>query len=156
MTKNHDRNNFDDSLSHTLQLLKNVTKFENSLSLVVTKVESATLRFGAPIQVSEQSVKNTSAKFLNEHREFLRQKGSNENKIQLIDASLRIDKHNDYPKISIFWRPTILGHLTRLIKWLKLVVIFVHHYLSIRRFLIKGQMILVSRYRHKVQLRLTD
>lgn len=109
VTKSHDRNNFDELLTRTMQLLKNFTQFENSVSLVVTKVRPVEIWYDELIDVTEESVKNTTAEFIIEHRRFLQMKGSSDSKIQLIDALLKQSSNDDYSKISIFWRPNRPG-----------------------------------------------
>ncbi|XP_055309665.1 uncharacterized protein LOC129573302 [Sitodiplosis mosellana] len=116
VTKGHDRKNFDELLARTVELLKNVTQFENSVSLVVTKVRPVEIWYDELINVTEDSVKNTTAEFINEHRGFLQKKGSSERKIQLIDALLEQSSNDDYSKISIFWRPNRPGPFNTIAK----------------------------------------
>lgn len=115
VTKSHSRSDFDELLSRATELLKRVNKFENSVSLVVTKVPSFKLRGRQNIEISENSVKNTSAEFISEHRSVLLGKGINEKKILLIDALL-LNSNNDYPRISVFWRPGDLGPFSNISK----------------------------------------
>lgn len=106
----YNRDDFDNLLSRTSQLIKNVKKFKDSVSLVVTKAPSIRVRGRTVIDIHEDSVKNSTAAFMAAHRMVLELRGSNENKISLIDALLENDSNDqDYPRISIFLRPTDVG-----------------------------------------------
>lgn len=109
VTKSYSRDGFDELLSRTTQLIKNVEPFKNSISLVVTKTPSFKIRGKKVIKISESSVKNTTVEFIRDHRTTLLEKGGSENKIQLIDFLLVQSPDGDYPKISIFWRPDDVG-----------------------------------------------
>ncbi|XP_055307695.1 uncharacterized protein LOC129571849 isoform X2 [Sitodiplosis mosellana] len=115
VTRGHSRSDFDELLSHATQLLKTVKPFENSVSVVVTKVPSLKMRGRRYVEIFEDSVKNTSAQFMSEHRTVLLEKGMNEKKVLLIDALLK-RPNEDYPKISIFWRPDNTGPLSKIPK----------------------------------------
>lgn len=104
------RNDFDKLLIHTTQLIKNVKRFENSVSLVVTKVPSFKIRGRRYFDITDESVEHVIAQFMRDHRAVLQAKGPNEqNKIQLIDSLLKQSNDGDYERISIFWRPNDVG-----------------------------------------------
>lgn len=106
------RDDFDNLLSRATELMKNIKRFANSVSLVVSKAPPFKMRGRNYIEIFEDSIKNTTAQFMSDHRSVLERKRSNENKIQLIDALLEhpLSSLNEYyPRISIFWRPNDAG-----------------------------------------------
>lgn len=109
VTDGNNRDDFDNLLSGALQLIKNVKRFENSVSLVVTKVPSFKMRGRQVIDIYDDSVKNTTVEFISAHRSVLHEKGANDRKIQLIDTLVKQSSDGDYPRISIFWRPNDVG-----------------------------------------------
>lgn len=115
ITNGHSTTNFDELLSRTTQLLRDVTKFKNSISLVVTKVPPGKIIGRHIIEIFENNVRNSSAQFIYEHRTVLLEKGMNDKKIQLIDALLE-RSYDDYPRISVFWRPDNTGSLSKMPK----------------------------------------
>lgn len=117
VTPTHDRQEFDRSLGHMVELFRNVDRFENSVSLVVSKAPSYYIRGTTVYEVTEESVRNSTAQFALEHRSVLEQKGSSEEKIQLIDALLmKSPDGNDHPRISVFFRPMASGPLSEIQK----------------------------------------
>lgn len=116
VTKGHDRQDFDNSLSRLSELVQNVTRFENSLSIVITKVPSYYISGEQIVEVLENSVVNATAQFMNEHRTFLQQKEPNGQKVQIIDALLKQSPNGDYPRISVFWRPMKAGPFDKIPK----------------------------------------
>lgn len=85
VTKGHNRDGFDRLLSRTTQLIKNVRHFQNSVSLVVTKTPSSFSKKKGKkfisVDIKDNSVKKSTVQFAREHRSFLEEKGSNEQKI---------------------------------------------------------------------------
>lgn len=79
VTQGHDRQDLDNSLSRLSELIQNVKQFENSISIVITKVPSFYIRGKNIVEVLENSVKNSTAQFVNDHRTFLQQKEPNGN-----------------------------------------------------------------------------
>lgn len=113
VVESENRVDFDNLLTQTTQLLKNIKHFKNSISLVVTKAESVKILRRKFITVTEDNVKNTTANFMLDHRstlekklltESLHNKKLIESKIQLIN-----DLVNNSSKISVFWRPDDTG-----------------------------------------------
>lgn len=109
VTKSYDRSDLDRLLTHATQLVKNIDRYKNSVSLVVSKTPSKRIKGEKLIDVHEDSVKRATAAFMREHRSILLSSRSNEKKIQLIDALLEVAPTGNYPKISIFWRPGAAG-----------------------------------------------
>ncbi|XP_031631520.1 uncharacterized protein LOC116345903 [Contarinia nasturtii] len=109
MTKSRNHFDLDKLLDSTTELIKNITNYSESLSMVVTKVPP---HYAINLMVSEESVKNTTAEYLIEHRTALEGRGSliNSEKILAINALLAIDSNNNYKKIAIFWKPPQLGN----------------------------------------------
>lgn len=116
VTATHDRQDFDRSLTRVVELAQNITKFEDSISLVITKAPSYYIRGREISEMSEESVKNSTAQFAIDLREVLKQKGSNEKKIKLIDTFLKQTLDGDYSRISVFWRPMEAGPFDKIIK----------------------------------------
>lgn len=88
-------------LAHATELIKNVDRYNSSVSLVVNNVPSYRELGGAGEEEPlDDSVKKRVAKFLNTYRRDLQENGLNERKIQLIDALL-----DEAPKVSVF-RPS--------------------------------------------------
>lgn len=120
VTEGHDRQDFDNSLTRLTELVQNVKRFENSISIVITKVPSYYIKGGSIAEVLESSVKNSTAKFITDHRSFLQQKGAGaEKKIQLIDALLKLTPTGDYPRVAVFWRPMKAGPFDKIGKMVK-------------------------------------
>lgn len=106
---------FDEVLSDTVALIENVPKFAESLSLVANMVP--------PLFGDVTSVKNMVAAFLNMHHTFINASEGpaelKEKKHQLIDIFLKQTKNgsvipNDYPRISVFWKPSRPGPLDKI------------------------------------------
>lgn len=93
---------FDNLLSRTVRLIKNIKQFEDSISLIVTKVDRSEMRHDCVENELGNSLKNSMAQFMIVHRSVLRQNGSNERKIALINALLKRSS-DDYPRILILW-----------------------------------------------------
>lgn len=109
VTKSYDRSDLDRLLTHATQLIENIDRYKNSVSLVVSKTPSKRIRGEKLIDVQEDSVKRATAAFMRKHRSILLSSSSNEKKIQLIDAILEEAPTGNYRKISIFWRPNAAG-----------------------------------------------
>lgn len=111
------RDDFDNLLSRSTELMQNIDHFRNSVSLIVSKAPPSYVIGRNIIDMLEENVKNSTVQFINEHRSFLNKKGLNDNKIknkiQLIDALLA-NQSNDCPKISVFWRPDDVGPFDQL------------------------------------------
>lgn len=89
-------------LTHTSKLIKNVDRYESSVSLVVAKVPSKWREYNWSLEKFENSVIVSTAKFL---RSLQLQNGLNgSGKVQLINALL-----TNAAKISVFWRPNAAG-----------------------------------------------
>lgn len=116
VTVGHDRQDFDALLTRTIELILNMERFENSVSIVITKAPSYYIKDGMVHEISNQSIKNSTANFMKAHRSVLQQNGSNEEKIRLLDALLTLSSDGDYPRISIFWRPMTAGPLSEIPK----------------------------------------
>lgn len=108
------RYDFDKLLSHTTQLVKNVKQFNKSFSMVVTRVGNFYIDDGNQIPVTVEDVRETTAEFLLEHREFLKTKQSSASKIELIDAILERSVDGRYPRISPFWKPHTVGRFDQI------------------------------------------
>lgn len=106
----HNRDGFDRLLSRTTQLIKNTKTYENSFSMVITKVPS----YKGHREIRDDNVKKSATVFMRAHRAILREKGSNAQKIYLIDALL--GQNTSYPQISIFWRPGDEGYFNKIDK----------------------------------------
>lgn len=115
VSQSSNRDDFDNLLSRSTELMKNVDHFQNSVSLVISKAISFKVLGRQIIDMFEENVKNSTVQFINEHRSFLIAKGLNEQKIKLIDALL-MKQSADYPKLSVFWRPNDVGRFDRLDK----------------------------------------
>ncbi|XP_055306114.1 uncharacterized protein LOC129570500 [Sitodiplosis mosellana] len=105
VTEGYNRDGFDKLLSGATQLIKNIERYKQSFSLVITKVPQSD-EFGELLDVD---VKSSAFDFIDKHRKFLQTKKLSEKKIQLIDALLEQNASGDYPRISIFWRPSQAG-----------------------------------------------
>lgn len=110
ITRGHNRDGFDRLLSRTTQLIKNTENYENSFSLVITKVPPYNRRK----EILDTAIKKSAAAFMRDHRATLQEKGWNEQKICLIDALL--GQSASYPRISIFWRPDDQGYFNTIPK----------------------------------------
>ncbi|XP_037039435.1 uncharacterized protein LOC119076658 [Bradysia coprophila] len=112
------RDDFDNLLSRATQLMKNVSRFENSISLVVTKAPSFKMRGRHYIDIYEDNIKNLTAHFMIDHRSLLETKGASRSKIQLIESvlgrSTPTSNSNYYPKMSVFWRPDEAGPFNKI------------------------------------------
>lgn len=109
VTNSYSRNAFDNLLSRTTQLIKNIQRFENSVSLVVSKAPSFKVRGRFVLDILDANVKNTTVEFIRSYRAVLPKNKESENKIQLIDSLLKQSPDGDFSKISIFWRPNGVG-----------------------------------------------
>lgn len=117
VTASYNRHDFDDLLSRTIQLFKNVKPLENSTTIVVTKVPSSRVSNKKYMEIYDTPIKNQVADFIKAHRKVLLEKGSNEKKIQLIDFILKQSPITlDYPQISVFWRPSESGSFDKINK----------------------------------------
>lgn len=105
VTEGYNRDSFDILLSRATQLIKNIERYKNSLSLVITKVPQHD-EFG---ELLDEDVKSSAVDFIRMHRKYLQTKQSSEKKIQLIDIFLGKSSNIDFEKISIFWRPLQAG-----------------------------------------------
>ncbi|KAG4066107.1 hypothetical protein HA402_010309 [Bradysia odoriphaga] len=112
------RDDFDNLLSRATQLMRNVSRFENSISLVVTKAPSFKMRGRHYIDIYEDNIKNLTVHFMIDHRSLLETKGASRSKIQLIESvlgrSTPTNNNDYYPKISIFWRPDEPGPFNKI------------------------------------------
>lgn len=109
VTEGYDRLDLDRLMTHATQLIKHIDRYKYSVALVVSKTPPVRIKGSKLIDVHEDSVKRTTAKYMRGYRTVLEQKGSNEEKIQLIEALSQVTS-NDVPrKISIFWRPNDAG-----------------------------------------------
>lgn len=97
-------NELDALLTHVMTLINDVDRYKNSVALVVTKVPQHWRKAEWSLETFEQSVKNSTVKFLRKHRSDLENSKMNYEKIQLIDAVL-----DGEAKISVFWRPNAAG-----------------------------------------------
>lgn len=117
VTKSHSRTGFNDLLASTTQMFKNISRFEDSVSLVITKVDPSKIVRGEII--TDLHVKRSTAQFITEHRLFLEAKGPAESdKIKLIDALLKQSSNGDYQKMSIFWQPKQIGPFNTIDKFI--------------------------------------
>lgn len=113
------RNNFDALLIQTTQLIKNVQKYKGSVSLVLTKVPPSKSWRGRVLDISDAFVKDITAKFITNHKAVLQETAPNEvEKILLIDSLLK-STSDDFPRISIFWRPNVVGAFDKIPKMIK-------------------------------------
>lgn len=99
---------FDRVLTLATKLIENVDRYNSSVSLVMTKVQSYWKKNEWSLETFEESMQNSTEKFLLSHRLKLEEKELeerlNEKKIELIDALLE-----KVSKISICWRPNAAG-----------------------------------------------
>lgn len=120
VTKGYDRFDFDRLLTHASQLITNIERYKDSVSLVVTKVPSYLIKGAKTYGVLEESIIQSIVSFAKEHRFALlrHEKECNKKKIQIIDALItnRGGNETDYPKISIFWRPNDVGPFNEISK----------------------------------------
>lgn len=100
------RDDFDNLLARTTQLIPNVTHFANSVTLVVSKVPPMT-EYGE--ELLDNDLRNLTVEFMDGHRAYLLQKGSSESKIELMNALSEKSADGDYHKITAFWRPNKIG-----------------------------------------------
>lgn len=100
------RQDFDQLLTRTTQLIPNVPYFADSVNLVVSKVPSIN-EFGEDIL--DDDLKALATEFMEDHRAYLVKKGSSKLKIELIDALSKNSTDEYYPKITAFWRPNKIG-----------------------------------------------
>lgn len=119
VTIGHDRHDFDHALDHVATLLKDIRLFVDSVALVITKVPPYHMHGQIATELTDEVVKNSTASFLIGHRIVLVKNGAQEKKIQLIDAILRQKTGEDYPRISIFWRPPESGPFNSIDKMVK-------------------------------------
>lgn len=110
ITRGHNRDGFDRLLSRTTQLIKHTENYENSFSLVITKVPPYNRRKEIP----DVAIKKSAAAFMRDHRVTLQEKRSSGQKICIIDALL--GQNMSYPRISIFWRPDDQGYFNTIPK----------------------------------------
>lgn len=116
VTESNNREDFENLLIRSTELMKNIARFENSVSLVVTKAPSIKVRGSKVMDIFDDSIKNSTVHFMHQHRLALKKKGSSANKIHLIDALLKTDSNGDYPRISVFWRPNDSGPFDKIEK----------------------------------------
>lgn len=110
------RDDFAQLIARTQQLVKNVTQFENSITLVVSKA-SPFFSWDPTKEVVEEDVQKVAAKFINGYRALLQQQGSNAEKIKFVDIFLKqAAPKQDYPNIAVFWRPNKLGRFDQIPK----------------------------------------
>lgn len=107
VTDSYNRDGLDKLLSSATQLLKNVKRYENSMSLVVTKAPPTKPCGRINVEISDDRIKNTTAQFLIDYRRVLQEKRSieSESKTQILDSILKRSSDGDYPRISVFFRP---------------------------------------------------
>lgn len=105
VAEGYDRIDFDHLLTHVTQLIKNIERYKNSVSLVLTKKIAQRIREGKIFDVDGDSVKRAAAEFMKKHRTTLHQKKSIEGKIQVIDALFQTAPEESNSKKSILWRP---------------------------------------------------
>lgn len=98
-------------LTHTMKLIKNIDRYNNSVSLVVSNVPSYWRKKEWSLETFEESVKNSTAKFLRSYRSVLQENGMNEAKIQWIDILL-----SNLSKMSVFWRPDTAGAFNEIVE----------------------------------------
>lgn len=112
------RDDFDNLLTRSAQLMNNVTRFENSISLVVTKAPPFKIRGRRYIDIFDDNIKNTTANFMIDHHSVLKTKRAAHNKMQLIESLLgqNTPTNEYYPKISVFWRPNEAGPFNKIEK----------------------------------------
>lgn len=109
VTEGYDRLDLDRLMTHATQLINHIDRYKYSVSLVVSKTPPVRIKGSKLIDVHEDSVKRTTAKYMRAYRTVLEQKGSNEKKIQLIEALSEVSSNDEFRKISIFWRPNDAG-----------------------------------------------
>lgn len=100
------RDDFDNLLTRTTQLIPNVTYFANSVTLVVSKVPPFS-EFGE--ELLDDDLRELTIEFIDEHRAYLKEKGFSESKIELMNALSVKSADEEYHKISSFWRPNKIG-----------------------------------------------
>lgn len=71
------------------------------------------------IDVTEQNVKKSVAKYLSDYRKVLIEKGSPLAKIQLVDALLKQTPRAEFARIGVFWRPVDAGPFNTIEKMVK-------------------------------------
>lgn len=103
------RDDLDILVERVIQLIGFVDRFKNSVSLVVSKVPSYVMRGRRIVNIADAAIKTSVANCMRGYRTVQQNAGSNEAKVQLIDALLEMSSDGDYPKISIFWRPANSG-----------------------------------------------
>lgn len=108
-----DRNDFMELVKHAINLVKNVDKYQNSIALVVTKVENKyTKKGGQLIPVGDKSLIAGIAKFLQQVKtglttEYGDKTISNEDraligkKLKFVDTLLEMDNRDEYTRIQI-------------------------------------------------------
>lgn len=116
VTSGHNRDGFDKLLSRTVQLLKSTEKFENSVSLVISKAPSFKIRKRQYFEISDDQIIESCVRFVRAHRSVLQERESNVQKIGLIDALLKQSSNGNFSKISIFWRPNDEGYFNTIDK----------------------------------------
>lgn len=109
VTESYDRFDLERLMTRATQLIKNIDRYKNSVSLVVSKAPSYWMKGRRSIEIFDESVKKSTANYMSKYRLVQQEKGSNEKKIHLIDALLKKTSDGDYPKISVFWRPSDAG-----------------------------------------------
>lgn len=109
VTESYDRFDLERLMTRATQLINNIDRYKNSVSLVVSKAPPYWMKGRRPIEIFEESVKKSTANYMSKYRLVQQEKGSNEKKIHLVDALLKKTSSGDYPKISVFWRPSDAG-----------------------------------------------
>lgn len=111
VTDSYNRDGLDKLLSRATQLIKNVRRYVNSMSLVVTKAPPTKPSGRFIVEISDDRIKSTTAQFITDYRRVLQEKRSSESesKIQMLDSILKRSSDGDYPRISIFFRPIAVG-----------------------------------------------
>lgn len=116
VTKGHNRDDFDNLLKYTTQMLKQYSHFVESISLVVTKAPTRHIQRTGIVENSEGSVQNTTAEFLTDYYYILMEKSKFKlAQIKLVQALLK-NSDGTYPKISIFWKPDETGPFSEIKK----------------------------------------
>lgn len=115
----YDRSDLERLITHTTELVKNVERYKESVSMVVTKVDPYRMIGRKPIDVTEQDVKKSVAKYLSDYRKVLIEKGSPLAKIQLVDALLKQTPRAGFARIGVFWRPVDAGPFNTIEKMVK-------------------------------------
>lgn len=119
VVEGYDRFDLDKLFTHTTELLRNIDRYTNSISMVVTKVQPYAIHGRKFIDVSEQKVQKSVANYLSEYRKVLIEKGSSPAKIQLVDALSKQTPDGEFMRIGVFWRPGDAGRFNTIEKMTK-------------------------------------